>query len=235
MLEGVSQGVEPETLRIYVPTRIVSFGPQDLRAPGYSKAVEAARAGGFEAVQRLGGGRAAVFHEGTIAFAWTVHDPTPGAGVDARFEEVADMMAGAFRGLGVDAHVGEVPGEYCPGSYSVNARGQKKLMGVGQRLRRGAAHVGGVVVVTGGQTVRDILIPVYDALELTWDPDTVGSIADEVGEIGVDDVQAAILDAFAERYDLYDVSVSGDLLARAEQLAPEHVAPTRVASPRTTA
>ena len=39
--------------------------------------------------------------------------------------------------LGVDARVGEVPGEYCPGAFSVNARGRIKLAGVGQRLISG--------------------------------------------------------------------------------------------------
>ena len=36
---------------------------------------------------------------------------------------MADGIASALRGLGVDAHVGAVPGEYCPGDHSVNARG----------------------------------------------------------------------------------------------------------------
>jgi len=37
-------------------------------------------------------------------------------------------MAAAFRRLGVDARVGEVSGEYCPGAHSVNARGATKLI-----------------------------------------------------------------------------------------------------------
>ena len=63
-------------------------------------------------------------------------------------------MEDSFRRLGVDARVGEIPGEYCPGAYSVNARGVKKLMGVGQRLVPSAAHVGGVVVVNGANRVQ---------------------------------------------------------------------------------
>ena len=56
-------------------------------------------------------------------------------------------MRTALCSLGVDARIGEVAGEYCPGKYSVNARGATKIMGVGQRLARHAAHVGGVIVV----------------------------------------------------------------------------------------
>ena len=111
----------------------------------------------------------------------------------ARFDEAADIMMRALRRLGIDARVGEVPGEYCPGQHSVNARGRRKLMGVGQRLIRGAAHVGGVVVVSGGDRIRDVLIPVYDALGVDWRPQTVGSVERELGVADYDAAAQAIL------------------------------------------
>ena len=225
ILKRVSDGSEPETLRLYRPGPIVAFGPQDTKALGYRKAVRAARSGGFGAVKRLGGGRAAVFHEQTIAFAWTIPDPRPHAGVLRRFEESADIMASALVRLGIDARVGEVPGEYCPGRYSVNARRRKKLMGVGQRLTSSAAHVGGVVVVGESRRVRDILLPVYDALQLDWDPTTVGSIEDEVGNIPVGEVERAILDEFSSLYEVVSGNLSSDTLALADTLASEHLAP----------
>ena len=166
LLRRVARGEEPETLRVYTPADVVAFGPQDTRAAGYAEATAAARSKGFEAIERLAGGRAAVFHGGTIAFSWTMPDAVPREDVMARFDEAADIMMRALRRLGIDARVGEVPGEYCPGQHSVNARGERKLMGVGQRLIRGAAHVGGVVVVSGGERIRDVLLPVYDALEV---------------------------------------------------------------------
>ena len=149
---------------------------------------------GFEAIERLAGGRAAVFHSGTIAFSWTMADTVPREDVMARFDEAADIMMRALRRLGIDARVGEVPGEYCPGQHSVNARGERKLMGVGQRLIRGAAHVGGVVVVSGGERIRDVLAPVYDALEVPWRPETVGSVEEEIGGAEYEAVVDAILD-----------------------------------------
>ncbi len=105
-----------------------------------------------------------MFHKGTVAFTWTIPDRNPRENIDARFRETASLIASALSRLGVDARVGEVPGEYCPGAYSVNARGRTKLMGVGQRIVSGAAHVGGVVVVGDSGRVRDVLTPVYDAL-----------------------------------------------------------------------
>jgi hypothetical protein len=53
-------------------------------------------------------------------------------------------------------------------------------MGVGQRIIEGAAHVGGVIVVSGSDRVREVLVPVYRALGLEWNPDTVGSLEDDI-------------------------------------------------------
>ena len=145
MLRRISDGLEPETLRLYRPERIVAFGPMDRVTPGYRDAVSAARDRGFAAIERLSGGRAAVFHEQTLAFAWSVRDPDPRLRIRERFGEVASLLVAAFASLGVDARVGEVPGEYCPGEHSVNARGRTKLAGLGQRVVAHAAHLGGVV------------------------------------------------------------------------------------------
>ena len=152
-----------------------------MAAAGYERAVEAALAAGFPPVERLAGGRAAVFHEGTIAFTRAYPDPHPPRRTYERFEEVAALVAGTLGDLGIDARVGEVPGEYCPGAYSVNAGGARKLAGIGQRMIRGGAHVGVVIVVSGEDLVREALVPVYEALDLDWDPDTSGSVAAELG------------------------------------------------------
>ena len=93
------------------------------------------------------GGRAAVFHEGTIAFSWAMPETRARETISDRFRTIAGLVANALGSLGCDARIGEVPGEYCPGEWSVNLGGSHKVMGVGQRLVRGAAHVGGVIVV----------------------------------------------------------------------------------------
>jgi octanoyl-[GcvH]:protein N-octanoyltransferase len=221
-LRLVARGEIPETLRLHRPAAVVAFGPRDRVAPGFGSAVAAARTLGFGAVERLAGGRAAVFHQGTLAFSWAIPDPSPREGIRPRFEEIAAIMAEAFRSLGVDARVGEVPGEYCPGEHSVNARGKTKLMGVGQRVVADAAHVGGVVVVTGGDRIREVLLPVYEALELEWDPATAGSLEDEAAGTTWEEAEAAIGDAFAARFDLEDGELTEETLALARDLAPRH-------------
>lgn len=221
-LELVSEGSLPETLRLHRPARIVAFGPRDLVEPGTPDAIEAARARGFAPVERLAGGRAAVFHEGTIAFSWAIPDSSPREGIRARFDLVAEIFVEALRALGVDARVGEVPGEYCPGEHSVNARHRVKLVGVGQRVIARAAHIGGVVVVSGAGLIRDVLVPVYRYLGLEWDPETAGSVEDEVAGSGWRSVERAILERFAARFDLEEGRLPDEALDRARDLVPRH-------------
>lgn len=226
LLRRAGDGFVNETFRLHVPARMVAFGRQDAAAPGYGQAAVAARSRGYAAVERLAGGRAAVFHPGTLAFSWTIPDPEPHIQVTPRFKETAEIMATALRALGVDAHIGEVVGEYCPGAYSINARNRKKIVGIGQRVVRGAAHIGGVIVVNGTNAVVDVLLPVYEALELQWIPSTAGSIEDELGaprDLGK--VADAVLAALGDHYELIEGVFEEDTLRLAELLAPSHTSP----------
>lgn len=218
ILRRVAAGELPPTIRIHRPGDEVAFGRQDLASPGYERAAAAARAAGFAAVERLAGGRAAVFHSGTIAIARAYSDPQPPKRTYARFEEMADLIAGALRGLGVEARVGEVPGEYCPGAYSVNARGATKLAGIGQRMIRGGAHLGGVVVASGGGEIARVLDPVYEALELDWDPATSGSVSDELGrEVDPGELEEALIAELARSYELVDAGLDEETVELAEE------------------
>jgi octanoyl-[GcvH]:protein N-octanoyltransferase len=218
ILRRVAAGELPPTIRIHRPGDEVAFGRQDLASPRYEAAAEAARGAGFAAVERLAGGRAAVFHSGTIAIARAYSDPQPPKRTYARFEEMAELIAATLRGLGVDARVGEVPGEYCPGAFSVNARGAAKLAGIGQRMIRGGAHMGGVVVASGGREVSRVLEPVYEALELDWDPATSGSVSEELGrEVDPGEVEEALIAELGRRYELVDAELDEETM----QLAGE--------------
>ncbi len=212
-LERVAAGELPETLRVARPGRVVAFAKRDALAPGYAEAVEAARSAGFGSVMRLAGGRAAVFHEGTLELAHAVADPDPRPGIHERFEAEASLVSEALRSLGVDARVGEVPGEYCPGRWSVNAVGKRKLAGIGQRVIHGGAHVGTVVVVDDAESIRGVLEPVYAALALDWDPATVGAV-----ERPWEAVRDALLAAYAARYELVPASLDSETLELARTL-----------------
>lgn len=181
VLRRVARGDLPSTVRLHRTGRILAFGRIDRLAPGYPEAVGIAREHGFEPIERMAGGRAAVFTEGTLCFSHASRIRSMAAGTHDRFRRTAELVCSALQRVGVDARIGEVPGEYCPGRWSVNAGGRVKLAGIGQRMVSGGAHVGGVLVVRGEQQVRDVLVPVYGALGLQWKPETAGSIAGALG------------------------------------------------------
>lgn len=222
ILIQVAAGELPPTLRLHCPGRVLAFSRRDRASRGYPEAAHGAREQGYQPVLRLAGGRAAVFHDRTLACAWAVHDARPSRRTNHRFRELAELLAEVMRRLGVDARVGEIPGEYCPGAWSINARGRTKLAGIGQRLIAGAAHRGAVIVIAESQRVRDALVPVYEALGLEWDPATAGSITDEVGDLAPATVEDAILNALAERHDLRETGLDHATLELAARLEPEH-------------
>lgn len=223
VLGAVARGEMEGVLRLHVPGPVVAFGAMDRVQPGYAQAVRAAQANGFGAVERLAGGRAAVFHEQTLAFSWATPEPEPRAGIKERFETVANIMVEAFESLGIDARVGELPGEYCPGRWSVNVGGRVKVMGVGQRLVRGAAHVGGVVVVDDGERIRDVLIPVYRALQLDWDPRTTGALADRAPGLDNAKVSDSIIASLAKRFDVVPGKLPSSVVDEAHGLVAGHL------------
>src|SRR5919204_4068174 len=199
LLQRVAAGDLPQTGRLGRPGRIVTFGRRDAVEPGFPAAVEAARTAGYDVVQRIAGGRAAAYNGQALNLSRAHRDPSPAGGTRTRFVEMAELLRSALSGLGVDARVGEVTGEYCPGAFSVNSGGRAKLAGIGQRLIKGGAHVGCVVVAGGSDELREVLVPVYEALGIDWEPATVGSVQDEAPGITPADVEEALLEALRKR------------------------------------
>ena len=218
LLERVGAGELPELLRIVPMPPTVSFGRLDAHTAGFPDAVRAASDRGFAPVHRLAGGRAAAYHDGTLTLAWVVAGEDPQAGTHGRFAWMAELVAAALRDVGADASVGDLPGEYCPGTYSVRA-GRVKVSGLAQRVTKAASATEGMVVVTGGDRVRDVLVPVYAALGLEWDPATAG----DLGGPSVRDVTEAVVARLgAEReLDLHD-ALDGETLALARAYAGRH-------------
>jgi octanoyl-[GcvH]:protein N-octanoyltransferase len=222
LLIRVAAGELGDTFRLHRPARELAFSKQDRAAAGFATAVQAAREMGFEPVVRLAGGRAALFHEGTLAIAWSSHADRPVEGTQERFRRLAELITRALRGLGVDAQIGEVPGEYCPGAWSISARGETKLVGIGQRMIRGGAHCGAVIVVSDSKLVRDTLEPVYEALELEWKPATTGAVEDEIGPTTLDVMEEAVIAELASEYELAETELDPETLERARELEASH-------------
>jgi octanoyl-[GcvH]:protein N-octanoyltransferase len=218
LLTRVARGELPSTLRVYRPRAAVAFGKLDRLSPGYDAAVAAARRHGYEPVLRLPGGHAAAYNAQSVGIdvVWALADPA--TGTHARFAREGERLAGALRTLGVDARMGEVPGEYCPGEYSVNARGRVKLIGTAQRLVRGAALLGASVVVSGGPELRAVLRDVLGALAFQWDEATAGALDEEVPDLTLEAVEEAIIAAYGE---LEPADLDSETLALAHRLEAE--------------
>jgi lipoate-protein ligase A len=219
LLDQVAAGNRGPTVRLSRPGRVVAFGRRDLNSPGYSKAVTAARNAGFEAMERISGGRAAAYSEGTLSLTITLPDEAPARRTSSRFEYASELARDAIRGLGIDARVGEVDGEYCPGAFSVNSRDRTKLVGIGQRMIQGAAHIGFVIAVRDAALIRRVLSPVYAAIDLEWNPATVGAMDDELPAVSLDEVEEALLERIKAESTLVPIELDEATLALAKAAA----------------
>ncbi len=187
-----------EVLRVYRPSApVVVFGRRDTRLPGFAAAVRAAEESGFSPLVRATGGRAVAYTPRAIVVDHVRHEPGSSGALDHRFAQFGELLAAALRTLGVDARVGAVPGEYCPGAHSVNARGTVKLVGTAQRVIKDAWLFSSLVMVADEESLRPLLATVYRHLDLPFDEASVGSIAAEQPAVRPEDVERALLEAYA--------------------------------------
>jgi lipoate-protein ligase A len=197
LVRRVSDGSLTEALRVYRPAApVVVFGRRDTRLPGFAAAVRAARAAGFEPLVRAVGGRPVAYTTEAVVVDHVKHERLAPDGMDTRFKEFGLMYADVLQDLGIDARVGAVPGEYCPGAHSVNARGVVKLVGTGQRVVRNGWLFSALIVVGDDARLRPLLTDVYGHLDLPFDPASVGSLSTEVPGLTVDTVEQQVLRAY---------------------------------------
>jgi len=200
LLREVAAGRRRPTLRLYRPGPTVAFGQRDARLPGFPLAQERARAAGFEPLVRRAGGRAAAYHQGCLVVDHIESAADPVADTRARFGFFGALFAQALQDAGVDAGVGEIPGEYCPGEFSVHGtapgRPAVKLVGTAQRVVAGAWLFSSVVVIEHSAPIRAVLDDVYSALGLPWEPSTAGAAQDLAPGVRVRDLEEAVLGVY---------------------------------------
>lgn len=222
MVRRVSGGASGPVIRVYRPRApVVAFGRRDALRPGFAEAVKAAREAGFTPVVRPQGGRAVAYTSRSLIVDHVSPHPGLAAGMDERFTTYGELWAAVLRRHGVDARVGAVPGEYCPGAYSVNARGRAKLVGTAQRVVRRAWLFSAVAIFDDTDILRPLLRVLYRILDLPFDASSVGSVRAEAPDLSLDRLEAAIIAAYGDRFDLTPATVDGDLLAAARDLADD--------------
>lgn len=225
LLTRVARGELGATIRLYRPAPTMALGRLDALRPGFAAAGAAARTHGYEPIVRLAGGHAAAYDEQALIYEEITPEDDVTAAMHDRFRDGAALLASALERLGVDARVGEIPGEYCAGAYSVSASGRVKLVGIAQRAVRGAALLTAFVIVGGGDRLRSALADVYRALDLEWDPQTAGALDDVIPAVSVADAEDAILATRAHDRELTITAVDDATLALARGLEGRHAWP----------
>lgn len=182
-------------LRIRRPRPTAAFSPQDVAHAAYARARDTVSVRGFTPVERGTGGRLTVFDEGALGITLIAPDASPQNHMMARYEDFSAAIAEGLRKIGIDARVGELPNEYCPGKFSINAAGRVKIVGIAQRMTKRAYQMGAVISVQRSDAACEAISEAYGTMALPFDAWTYGGITDLVSGIAYEDVAATMLAA----------------------------------------
>ncbi|GAA0528182.1 Biotin/lipoate A/B protein ligase family protein [Halorubrum aquaticum] len=190
-------------VRVWTPPRQVAFGRRDTREPGYDRARRVAETAGFPPIARDVGGRAVAYSGDTLAFALAVPTRDLRGSIDGRYATVTRAVRSALEGVGADVSAGEPHGSFCPGERSLRVVDGGKLAGIAQRVRADAALVAGCLVVSRNDAAElaAVLEGVYDALDVPFDPDSVGSVAAAGGSNDAGRIARAVENALSDAGD----------------------------------
>ena len=182
-------------LRFRRPRPTAAFSPQDTTHSDYEQIKESAMARGFEPIERGTGGRLTLFDENALSITIIAPHEAPHQQMLQRYDILSGAIALGLQNLGIDARVGELANEYCPGKYSVHAEGRIKLVGVAQRMNRRCLQMGAIVSVYRSEDVCVGIAEAYRGMGLIFDPRTYGAITDLNHSLTYADVRTALLES----------------------------------------
>jgi lipoate-protein ligase A len=151
-------------LLISRPEPAISFSRSDQLKARWPQALKAASESGVPVLSRTSGGSAVAAHPGCLKLTWSAPHAVRDIAVLERFKLLTDPLLNALSCLGADARLGQVKGEWCPGSHSVNIAGLKKIAGLGQRSCSGGHHLCAIVLVSDAKRTDQLLAPIHKAL-----------------------------------------------------------------------
>lgn len=176
MLEAVANDPEfGSQVRVYTPEPSLAFSRRETLLPGFGQAKSKALEMGYEPIIRTSGGRAVAYDQDSLVFDLVVPEVQRKLPNDFVFYEFSVALVGLFRSIGLATQIGEIPGEYCPGKYSIHFAKVQKLVGTAQRNIRGARLISGFIHLGEIHRIQEVLTKVYAATDFDWNPATVGS------------------------------------------------------------
>ena len=217
IFEQVAAGARPPTVSITPSNRHVGVTRRDTFRPGFADAVRASREEGYPVLVRSAGGGAIAAHYGTFGFSIIrpATDGEPRRTIRDRYDGAAALVLGAFSRLDVQAEIGEVRDEFCPGDHSIrvgNWEDGAKVVGIAQRVTRRATSVGGIVLVEGEEDLVRVLERVYGAMRLPFRPASVGSLRRAGSRAALEEVVEAFAAEATLRYGAVRVTLEGHTL-----------------------
>ena len=163
-------------MRLWRPLRpALSVGRLDARHPRLAEVLALARAAGVTPIRRLAGGHAATLDSGCLCLGWAQPQPRLDES-GARYELIAGAIVEALAAVGVAGSLGESPGEWCPGAWSVQGA-SGKLAGLAQRVLSRGAWCEALIVVQASPELRALARQVHEVLGLEWSESAQGELA----------------------------------------------------------
>lgn len=229
VLEEIAAGSRGPTTLLWTSSRYVGATRLETRLPGFATAVRLAEEAGFPVLIRNSGGGAVAANGGSISFSLTFPIEDLRHGLYERYSEGTELVVTALDKLGVAAEPGEVESEFCPGAYSVRSGGYHgtKVAGLAQRVKRRAARVEALVLITNTAELRHVLERFYGALGLSFRPESVADLP------GVDVPAAidALTETVRERYGARQAKLGEQTLQRARALRKSWRAVPNISGP----
>lgn len=182
-------------VRFVRPRPTAAFSPQDTTHPDYKNVQIQTLANGFAPVERGTGGRLAIFDENALVISILAPHPNPREHVIERYQMLADVIVGALATLRIDARVGELRDEYCPGRFSINAGGCLKLAGIAQRISQKSLQIDTILSISRSVYAYAALVEAYSGLGLPFNPNTYGSLMDVQPTLNYRHFQGTLKDA----------------------------------------
>lgn len=186
------KNAEAGILRFYRPQPTAAFAPRDTISEHYAKAAAAMRAHGFEPVERQAGGHLIVYDSNALVIDLVAPHTDPRPQMHERFNLFAGAIVSALANLSIDARIGALPGEYCPGDASVNGGGRVKLAGMAQRIVKHGYHLGAVVSVLPSPRAKIAVAEAYNILGLPFETETFGCITDLAEGLSFDEAHDSV-------------------------------------------
>lgn len=212
VLEDVASGRRGPTALTWNSSRYVAPTSREKRLPSFGRAASIAEESGFSVLIRNSGGGAVAANKGSISFSLTFPVEDLRHGLYERYSEGVELISSALRSLGVPAEAGKVEGEFCPGAYSIRSGGERgvKHAGLAQRVKKRAARLEALILVSDTTILIPVLESFYAALGIPFRAQSVGDMDASVAQTA-----DMLSEEVRRRYTATEIQPDENILSRA--------------------